>query len=149
MCARWSPVLLSGDGHTSVRGRREAPRDEADLCWQLLLQLLCIFQFQVQRRAAMTGLDQAADHDMASFHFSACLAAACSTNVYQPLSAVVLRSCACVIRSFSFSFALRHAFALLTRQLAAAELLSCARVWGGYDPMLEGDRLETCLRRRL
>ena len=27
MCARWSPVLLSGDGHTSVRGRREAPRD--------------------------------------------------------------------------------------------------------------------------
>ena len=53
MCARWSPVLLSGDGHTSVRGRREAPRDEADLCWQLLLQLLCIFQFQVQRRAAI------------------------------------------------------------------------------------------------
>ena len=51
MCARWSPVLLSGDGHTSVRGRREAPRDEADLCWQLLLQLLCIFQFQVQSRA--------------------------------------------------------------------------------------------------
>ena len=53
MCARWSPVLLSGDGHTSVRGRREAPRDEAGLCWQLLLQLLCIFQFQVQSRAAI------------------------------------------------------------------------------------------------
>ena len=53
MCARWSPVLLSGDGHTSVRGRREAPRDEAGLSWQLLLQLLCIFQFQVQRRAAI------------------------------------------------------------------------------------------------
>ena len=53
MCARRSPVLLSGDGHTSVRGRREAPRDEAGLCWQLLLQLLCIFQFHVQRRAAI------------------------------------------------------------------------------------------------
>ena len=26
MCARWSPVLLSGDGHT--RRRRQAPRDE-------------------------------------------------------------------------------------------------------------------------
>ena len=39
MCARWSPVLLSGDGHTSVRGRRETPRDEADLCWQLLFLL--------------------------------------------------------------------------------------------------------------
>ena len=46
-------MLLSGDGHTSVRERREAPRDEADLCWQLLLQLLCIFHFQVQSRAAI------------------------------------------------------------------------------------------------
>ena len=56
-------MLLSGDGHTSVRGRREAPRDEADLCWQLLLQLLCIFQFQVQRRAAMTGLGHTSVRD--------------------------------------------------------------------------------------
>ena len=67
MCARWSPVLLSGDGHTSVRGRRETPRDEADLCWQLLLQLLCIFQFQVQSRAAIRVPEPSS-----SFHFSAC-----------------------------------------------------------------------------